>query len=66
MKLEFEASVVKDEDRYGQEKGKKYVQLQCLNGREVMRDLMRGYLLQLPKGMPQYYGRLSIEALSSI
>lgn len=62
--LDFEAQVVANVDRYDrEEKGKKLIELRCLNAREVLRKLMQEYVKKLPKGIPQYYGRLSIEAL---
>lgn len=64
VSLDFEAEVVTNEDRYDREsKGKKLIQLRCVNGRQVLHDLMKGYTDMLPKEIPRYYGRLSIESL---
>lgn len=61
--LNFEAMVTTAEERYGETKGKKAIQLRVTNAREVLRDLMKGYTGNLPSGIPKYYGRLSIEAM---
>lgn len=61
--LNFEAMVTMAENQYGETKGKKAIQLRCVNAREVLRDLMKGYAANLPQGIPKYYGRLAIEAM---
>jgi hypothetical protein len=63
VNLDFEAQVVQNEDRYSNEKGKKLIQIQCTNARQVLKDVMQDYVGRLPKGIPKYYGRLSIESL---
>lgn len=63
VSLDFEAEVVTNEERYGEAKGKKLIQIRCLNGRQVLHNLMKGYSEMLPKTIPRYYGRLSIEAM---
>ena len=65
IKMKFQAKVVTKKDDYGHEdpKGKKVVQLRCLNAREVLRDTMKGFLRMLPESIPRYYGKYSIRGL---
>jgi hypothetical protein len=63
VKLEFEAQVVTNKDRFSEEHGKKLIELRCVNARKVLHDLMKGYTNLLPNNIPRYYGRLSIQAL---
>lgn len=61
--LEFEAKVVQEEDRYSNDKGKKYIQLRCVNARQVLKQIMQDYTERLPKNIPRYYGRLNLESI---
>jgi hypothetical protein len=64
VSLEFEAKVVENEDRYSdRDKGKKYIQLRCINARQVLKQMMQDYVNRLPKGIPRYYGRLNLESV---
>lgn len=60
--MQFEATVVSKKDDYGREQqNKKVIVLRCLNARQVLRDVMKGFLTQLPETIPKYYGKLNIE-----
>lgn len=59
--LDFEAQVIKEEDPYARQKGT-FIQLRCLNSREVLRKMMFGLISTLPKALPRYYGRLYMES----
>lgn len=61
--LDFEASVETMKDSYGSEdkKGRKVILLRCLNSRVVMRNVMEGFLKELPENIPRYYGKLGVE-----
>jgi len=61
VSLEFEAKVVENNDPFSTEKRKKYIQLQCVNARQVLRDVIQEYVKRLPPNIPKYYGRLSLE-----
>jgi hypothetical protein len=63
VSLDFQAQVITSEDRYGEQKGKKLIELRCLNSRQVLHDLMRKYADLLPKSIPRYYGRLAIQMM---
>jgi hypothetical protein len=63
VSLEFEAKVVENTDRYADDKGKKYIQLRCVNARQVLKKVMQEYVDRLPKSIPRYYGRLNLESL---
>lgn len=63
VSLDFEAKVVQEEDRYSNEKGKKYIQLRCTNARQVLKQVMQEYVNRLPKTIPRYYGRLNYESI---
>lgn len=54
--MEFEAVVIRD--NYG--KGKPTIDLRCVNGRAVLRDMMENITRQMPPGIPRYYGRLNL------
>jgi len=53
--LEFEAKIIRDD--YG--KGRPTIELQCVNARQVLRDIMEGVISQFPKEIPRYYGKLN-------
>jgi hypothetical protein len=58
--LELEAGVAKLKDRYDNDTGKNGIELRCINGRQVMRDMMENYLAQLPENIPRYYGKMTL------
>lgn len=52
--LEFEARVVRD--NYG--KGRPTIELECVNSRQLLQDVMQSIISQFPSEIPRYYGRL--------
>lgn len=59
--FDFEASVAMLEDDYGHKTKRKGIMLRCLNGRDVLRDMMLCTLSQLPPELPIYYGAMGVE-----
>jgi len=57
--LMFEAEVVEMKDDYDRKKGKG-IQLRCINGRQVMKDMMENFVAQLPENIPRYYGEMML------
>jgi hypothetical protein len=61
-KFEFEAKIIRGEDKYGNpNRGKAVIQVKVLNAREVMRGVMYDIMSKLPKEIPKYYGRMSLK-----
>lgn len=60
--LHFEATVKKKTDTYGHEKKGKIIEVRCTNAREVLRDMMKNIVNQLPENIPRYYGALRVES----
>lgn len=60
LSLEFEASVVRKEDMPYHEKEdyRKYIQLRCVNARQVLSKLMEEYMNRIPREIPRYYGKV--------
>jgi hypothetical protein len=63
VSLDFEAKVIVSDEEYGKDKGKKFIQLRCLNARQVLKQIMQDYVSKMPKNIPRYYGRLNYESI---
>jgi hypothetical protein len=58
FQMSARVDVVKD--KYSADHGKKKIQLRCLNGREVLQDMMMKILDEAPKDLPVYYWQVQI------
>lgn len=58
--LQFEASLAKKEDLSYEERKdvRKFIQLRCVNAREVLSHLMEEYMKKVPERIPRFYGKI--------